>query len=105
MKLADNYKGKVTQVQAPAAMVPVPLAMAPGYLQTQKPPGSETPVGYTYPQSMAAYPNATYSNSPAAPSPYPLQPQMPYPQYAAKRDPPPPTLPSLGGYPYYMPKQ
>ncbi|XP_031101722.1 UBP1-associated protein 2C-like [Ipomoea triloba] len=107
VKLADNYKGKVTQVQAPAAMVPVPLAMTPGYLQTQKPPGSEAPVGYTYPQSMAAYPNATYSSPLAVPSPYPVQPQIPYPQYAAqyaaKRD-PPPTLPSFGGYPYYMPK-
>lgn len=105
VKLADNYKGKVTQDQVPGSVVPMPMPLAPGYPQAQRtPPGLAAPVGFSYPQVMSAYTNPTYSSPPAAAPPYSVQPQFPYPQYPVKKE--PQTTPaSLGGYPYYMGNQ
>ncbi|XP_009800639.1 UBP1-associated protein 2C [Nicotiana tabacum] len=117
VKLADNHKGKVTQSQVRATMVPMSMPLAPGYPQAQKThSGPAAPVGYGYPQAMAAYTNSTYSSQPAAYTnstyssqpgaapPYSGQAQFPYPQYPVKQE--PQTTPaSFGGYPYYMGKQ
>ncbi|XP_047944591.1 UBP1-associated protein 2C-like [Salvia hispanica] len=94
-KLADNYKGKVTQSQIPSSAVPVPVHMNGG-----------APMGYGYPQPMAAYPPASYTNpQTAAAPPYAVLPHYSYPQYGVKKDTPPPQT-AMGGYPsYYMPKQ
>ncbi|KAG6411019.1 hypothetical protein SASPL_129093 [Salvia splendens] len=94
-KLADNYKGKVTQSQIPSSAVPVPVHMNGG-----------APMGYGYPQPMAAYPPASYTNpQTAAAPPYAVLPHYSYPQYGVKKDTPPPQM-AMGGYPsYYMPKQ
>ncbi|XP_041998876.1 UBP1-associated protein 2C-like [Salvia splendens] len=94
-KLADNYKGKVTQSQLPSSAVPVPVHMNGG-----------APMGYGYPQPMAAYPPASYTNpQTAAAPPYAVLPHYSYPQYGVKKDTPPPQT-AMGGYPsYYMPKQ
>ncbi|XP_073317721.1 UBP1-associated protein 2C-like [Primulina huaijiensis] len=96
VKLADNYKGKVT----PAGVVPAPVHIIAGYQQKAY---SETgaPIGYSYPQPMASF--VSYTN-PSAAAPYSAQPQYSYPQFAVRKD----TSPSptaYGGYPYYMPKQ
>lgn len=94
VKLADNYKGKVSQSQLPPSAVPVAVHMNAG-----------APMGYTYPQPMAAYPNATYASPPPAAVPqYAVHPQYAYPQYGVKKETPPPQA-AIGGYPYYMPKQ
>ncbi|KAK6126874.1 hypothetical protein DH2020_039397 [Rehmannia glutinosa] len=98
VKLADNYKGKITQPQLPAAMVQVPVHMTAGYQQT----GAGAPMGYTYPHPMATYPSSY--TSPTAAAPYSAQPQYSYPQYGVKKETPSPQT-SFGGYPYYMPKQ
>lgn len=104
MKLADNYKGKVLQSQLTAAVVPVPVQMTgftAAYPKAYS--GAPAPVGYTYPQPMATYPNAPYASPPPA-APYSVQSHFSFPQYAVKKETPPaPT--GLGGYPYYMPKQ
>ncbi|XP_073156170.1 UBP1-associated protein 2C-like [Henckelia pumila] len=96
VKLADNYKGKVT----PAGVVLGPGHMTAGYQQKAY---SETgaPIGYSYPQPMASF--GSYTN-PSAAAAYSAQPQYSYPQFAVRKD----TSPSptaYGGYPYYMPKQ
>ncbi|XP_060208286.1 UBP1-associated protein 2C-like [Lycium barbarum] len=104
VKLADNYKSKVTQAQVPGSVVPMPMPMplAPGYPQAQRTPAA--PVGYSYPQPMAAYTNPTYPSPPPAAPPYSAQPQFPYPQYPVKKE--PQTTPALlGGYPYYVGNQ
>ncbi|CAN4113708.1 unnamed protein product [Withania somnifera] len=88
VKLADNYKGKVTQAQVPGSVVPMPMPVAPGYPQAQRtPPGPTAPVGFSYPQPMPAYTNPTYSSPSAAAPPFSVQPQYPYPQYHAKKEP------------------
>ncbi|KAL1554603.1 UBP1-associated protein 2C-like [Salvia divinorum] len=94
-KLADNYKGKVAQSQLPSSAVPVPVHMNGG-----------APMGYGYPQPMATYPAASYTNpQTAAAPPYAVHPQYSYPQYGVKKETPPPQT-AMGGYPsYYMPKQ
>lgn len=95
MKLADNYKGKVSQPQLPTAMVPVPVHMAAGYQQS----GAVAPITYNYPQP---YPPASYTSPPTMVPPYASQPQYPYPQYNVKRGSLSPQT-ALGGYhPYYM---
>ncbi|KAL3533913.1 hypothetical protein ACH5RR_007434 [Cinchona calisaya] len=105
VKLADNHKGKVMQTQLPSPAVPVPVSLTGGY-----PPahnvhsGSGTPVGYAYPPPLAAYPSSNYSSPPVAAAAYSAQSQTSYPQFGHKKEPRTPP-PSLGGYPYYMPKQ
>ena len=109
MKLADTHKGKPVQTQLPAAaVVPLALPMAPGYLQPGKAHPTAAPAGYTYPQTAASYPAPAYSSPTAAPAPYPTQLPFPYAPLAAKKDPQgiPPTTPmGMGGYPYYIGKQ
>ncbi|XP_075490848.1 UBP1-associated protein 2C-like [Primulina tabacum] len=97
VKLADNYKGKVT----PAGVVPVPVHMTAGYQQKAY---SETgaSIGYSYSLSMASF--GSYTSLSAAAAPYSAQPQYSYPQFSVRKDASPsPT--AYGGYPYYMPKQ
>lgn len=92
MKLADNYKGKVPQSQLPPAAAPVHM-------------NAGVPMGYSYPQPMAPYPNSSYTSPPTVVAPpYPVHPQYSYPQYGVKKDNPPPQT-AIGAYPYYMPKQ
>ncbi|GKD71221.1 hypothetical protein Tco_1325311, partial [Tanacetum coccineum] len=102
VKLADNQKNKGMQTQqAPGGMVPVQIA---GYAQ----PGKTHPsVGYTYAaQPVASYPGAiAYPNHPlVAPvitPPYPVQPQITYPQYTTKKEnygPSQPPSTGLGAY-------
>ncbi|XP_057768794.1 UBP1-associated protein 2C-like isoform X2 [Salvia miltiorrhiza] len=95
VKLADNYKGKVSQSQLPQSAVPLPVHMNGG-----------APMGYAYPQPMATYPTAPYTSPPtAAAPPYAVHPQYSYPQYGVKKETPPQQT-AIGGYPsYYMPKQ
>ncbi|KAA8518253.1 hypothetical protein F0562_015864 [Nyssa sinensis] len=107
VKLADSHKSKVVQTQLPAAMVPIPMPAAGGYQQLGKAHSSAAPIGYTYPQPVASYPNTGYPSPPAA-SPYPAQPQISYPPFTLKKDPygPSPTTPTgMSGYPYYIAKQ
>ncbi|CDP10118.1 unnamed protein product [Coffea canephora] len=106
VKLADNHKGKVMHTQLPSPIVPVPVGLASAY----PPPhnvhsGSGNPVGYAYPQPLAAYPGTAYSSPPVVGAgAYPGQSPTSYPQFGHKKDPPTPPS-ALGGYPYYMPKQ
>lgn len=95
VKLADNYKGKVTQSQQHSPMAPVPVQTY-GYQQNPY-PGTGASTGYGYPQPYGSYP------SPAAPiAPYTAQLQYPYNQYGRDT---PPSQAGRGGYPYYMPNQ
>ncbi|GAV63942.1 RRM_1 domain-containing protein [Cephalotus follicularis] len=101
VKLADNHKGKPVQALVPAA---VPLALP---IPARYPHAGTALVGYTYPQNVASYPASSYPSPPAAPAPYPSQPQVPYAPGAVK-DPlgQPPTTPmGMGGYPFYVAKQ
>ncbi|CAI9782763.1 unnamed protein product [Fraxinus pennsylvanica] len=78
VKLADNYKGKVVQSQLTAAVVPVPVQMT-GFTAAYPPKsyaGAPAPVGYTYPQPMATYPNAPYASPPTQAAQYSVQPQF-----------------------------
>lgn len=106
VKLADTHKGKPVQTQLPpSAIVPLPVPLAAGYSQPGKIHSGTVPVGYTYPQSIASYPPASYPSSPA---PYAAQPQLSYAPVAAGKDPvglPAPTPVGMPGYPYYMAKQ
>ncbi|KAL3841210.1 hypothetical protein ACJIZ3_025801 [Penstemon smallii] len=95
VKLADNNKGRNTQTQLPAAMVPVSVQhMTTDYQQKAYSGTGAPPLGYGYLQTMATYPTNSYSNPAAAP--YSAQPQYSYPQS---------NQAALGGYPYHMPKQ
>lgn len=98
VKLADNYKGKISQPQLPipTAVVPVPLHMTAGYQQSGG--------GYNYPQPIATYPTGSYSSPPTVAPPYASHPQYPYPQYNVKKGSVSPQT-ALGGYPYYMHQQ
>ncbi|KAL8459841.1 hypothetical protein ACS0TY_030910 [Phlomoides rotata] len=100
VKLADNYKGKVSQPQLPTAVVPVPIHMTAGYQQS----GGGAPITYNYPQPVATYPTAPYTSPPTFAPPYASQPQYPYPQYNVKKGSLSPQT-ALGGYPYYMHQQ
>ncbi|XP_051149316.1 UBP1-associated protein 2C-like [Andrographis paniculata] len=101
VKLADNYKGKVTQSQIAAGMVPMPLHLTAGYHQT----GGGAPISYPYPQAMGAYPTASYASSPTAPASYSTLGQYSYPQYGGGKKESTPPHSGRGGYPYYMPNQ
>lgn len=106
MKLADTHKGKPVQTQLPAAgMIPLAVPMAPGYLQPGKANYTAHSAGYTYPQTVPSYHTSSYSSPAAAPSPYPVQPPIPYAPFSAKKDPPPTTPMGMGGYPYYFGNQ
>ncbi|PSS01837.1 UBP1-associated protein like [Actinidia chinensis var. chinensis] len=107
VKLADNHKGKMVQPQLAAAMVPVPIPLASGYPQAGKAHSSAVPVGYMYPQPVAAYASTAYPSAPTAAAPYPTQPQMSYSPFGVKDPLGPPTTPPVGmsGYPYYIAKQ
>lgn len=84
MKLADSHKGRTVQTQLPPAMVPMALPLAPpGYPQPVKAHAGTTPVGYGYPQTIAAYPDSSYPIPPQPP--YPAQSQIPYPYYIGKQ--------------------
>nr|GEW83448.1 nucleotide-binding, alpha-beta plait [Tanacetum cinerariifolium] len=109
VKLADNQKNKGMQTQqAPGGMVPIQIA---GYAQ----PGKTHPsVGYTYAaQPIASYPGAiAYPThplvAPVIPPPYPVPPQITYPQYTTKKEnygPSQPPSTGLGAYAYYLAKQ
>lgn len=113
MKLADTHKGKLAQTQLPAAVVPLPLPLAAGYLQPGKPQANTPPVNYSYPQNLPSYP-PSYTSPPAAPAPYPTQPPISYPPVPIKKEPigpighhhPHPTTPvGMGGFPYFVGKQ
>ncbi|KAJ9181158.1 hypothetical protein P3X46_009316 [Hevea brasiliensis] len=108
VKLADTHKGKTVQTQLPAAVVPVPLPMAAGYIQPGKAHPGAAPVVYSYPQTMASYPASSYPSPPTAPAPYPPHSQISYAPVALRKEPvglSPPTPMGMGGYPYYLPKQ
>lgn len=83
MKLADSHKGRTVQAQLPPAMVPMALPLAAGYPQPGKAHAGATPVGYGYPQTVAAYPDSSYPSPPTAP--YQAQSQIPYPYYIGKQ--------------------
>ncbi|XP_068342090.1 UBP1-associated protein 2C-like isoform X2 [Pyrus communis] len=84
VKLADSHKGRTVQTQLPPAMVPMALPLAPpGYPQPGKAHAGTTPVGYGYPQTIAAYPDSSYPIPPQPP--YPAQSQIPYPYYIGKQ--------------------
>ncbi|KAL5134914.1 UBP1-associated protein 2C [Glycine soja] len=111
VKYADSQKGKTGQPPFPAGVAPMAaLPMNPGYMQQ---PGkanvsSRPPINYSYPQTVAPYSALPYPNPPTAPSPYPTQGQIPYPQVSAKKDRHGflPTQPvGMNNYPYYYPKQ
>ena len=90
------------QPQLPAAVFPAPIPMASGYLQAGKAHSSTVPVGYTYPQPVAAYASIAYPSPPTAVAPYPTQHQISYSTFAAKDPLGPPTTPpaAMSGYPY-----
>ncbi|KAI8558924.1 hypothetical protein RHMOL_Rhmol04G0133800 [Rhododendron molle] len=107
VKLADNHKSRTVQPQLLAAMAPVQIPSASGYLQSGKAYSSTPPFGYTYPHPVAAY-DSTAFPSPAAAAPYPTQSQVLYSQFAIPNDPhglPTPSPSGMSGYPYYVAKQ
>ncbi|KAE9455925.1 hypothetical protein C3L33_12171, partial [Rhododendron williamsianum] len=80
VKLADNHKSRTVQPQLQAAMAPVQIPSASGYLQSGKAYSSTAPFGYTYPHPVAAYdstayPSTAYPSPSAAAAPYPTQSQ------------------------------
>ncbi|KAK6151262.1 hypothetical protein DH2020_013897 [Rehmannia glutinosa] len=97
VKLADNYKGKITQPQLPAAMVQVPVHMTAGYQQT----GAGALWDIRIPTRWQRTPVLTQVQQQPL---HTAQPQYSYPQYGVKKETPSPQT-SFGGYPYYMPKQ
>lgn len=113
MKLADNHKSRTVQPQLQAAMAPVQIPSASGYLQSGKAYSSTAPFGYTYPHPVAAYdstayPSTAYPSPSAAAAPYPTQSQVLYSQFAIPKDPhglPTPSPSGMSGYPYYVAKQ
>ncbi|WCJ33992.1 RNA-binding (RRM/RBD/RNP motifs) family protein [Euphorbia peplus] len=109
VKLADTHKGKtVPAQQSLGPVVPLPMPIAPGYMQPGKPHPGTPPVGYSYPQSMTSYSASSYPSPPRAPVPYPPHSQIPYPPINVKKEPigmSPPTPMGMGGYPYYLPRR
>ncbi|KAE8098874.1 hypothetical protein FH972_016906 [Carpinus fangiana] len=107
VKLADSHKGKLQQTQLATAVVPMALPMAAGYQQPGNAHAGTVPVGYSYPQSVAPYPAASFPSPPTAPAPYQTQPQFHYAPVNLKKDPLglPSTPVGIGGYPYYISKQ
>ncbi|KAI5313481.1 hypothetical protein L3X38_042657 [Prunus dulcis] len=83
VKLADSHKGRTVQAQLLPAMVPLALPLAAGYPQPGKAHAGANPVGYGYPQTVAAYPDSSYPSPPTAP--YQAQSQIPYPYYIGKQ--------------------
>ncbi|XP_058210230.1 UBP1-associated protein 2C-like isoform X1 [Rhododendron vialii] len=108
VKLADNHKSRTVQPQLQAAMAPVQIPSASGYLQSGKTCSSTAPFGYTYPHPVAAYDSTAYPSPSAATAPYPTQSQVLYSQFAIPKDPhglPTPSPSGMSGYPYYIAKQ
>ncbi|KAF5473351.1 hypothetical protein F2P56_009968 [Juglans regia] len=107
VKLADSHKGKSLQTLLPTAEVPMSFPMAAGYPQPGSAHASTTPVGYTYPQTVASYTASAYPSVPAPHALYPAQPQISYPPVALKEESLgfPSTQVGIGGYPYYISKQ
>ncbi|KAH1077849.1 hypothetical protein AAZX31_19G132600 [Glycine max] len=108
VKYADSHKGKTGQPPFPSGVVPMaPLPMNPGYMQPGKGHvGSGPPINYSYPQTVAPYSASPYPNPPpTAPSLYPIQWQIPYPQVSEKKDQHGDPPAAVGMNPYYYPKQ
>lgn len=101
VKLADSHKGRVTQPQLPAAMVPIALPLPAGYAQPVKSHVvSASSVGYAPYPHLAAYP-AAYPNAPVQ-----YQPPPPHMSYANNGPIGASGSVPLGvSYPYYVQKQ